>query len=938
MSDESGRFSGEPEDGDAGAGRNQVFAGPIEKSIFVQGNMYGESWGESGGKTEEGEVSQAWSIPLPDQRFTGRQVEIVQLGIALEVTGRACLFGMGGVGKTQLAYAYADAGHKSGKYQVGAVIRAEEPETLLSDMQYLGQALGVSISAEIDTEIQIRLLQDALAKTDGWLLILDNVKKPSLARKLLPLHRGHVIITSRWTRGWEEIASPFDLRVFTRDVSVEYLTKVTHDTDEDAANRIAEALGDLPLALAQAAAQIQILSIGLGGYLDRLTREAADLFRSDLEGVLVSYDKVVATTWKLAVAELRTDHPGAAKIAELCAFLASEEIPDEVLLVGNFEENKGAKSEDTKEPGRQKISADGPVHEEEASKSTHKKDAQDRLEDDLACLGSRSLLRRDGVTGTSSMHPLLQRAIREDPDTPEEARVGVLLEHLNNLFPVDAAESHARMTCKRIAPHVLALVARTEKFPGFRLATRAELADKTAFYFHAMGRYEEAFPLFDKALACRYQDCFSLRHCRAWTLNGRGYYQEAFAEFQQILAEQNEAFGAEHPATLQTSHGLAWTLNAMGRHEEAASLFGRVLLSREKVLGQNDPSTFRSQQGLAMAYDNLGRRVEAREMFAQVLAGRERVLGPEHPDTLASRQNLALVHNDLGRYQTASEMFAQVLTGRERALGPDHPSCLASLHGLAVTLRNLGELDEAFTLFHKVLAGREEAFGPDHPGVLSARHGLAWTLGKLGRHEEAKTSLQFLLVDADRVLGPDHPDTLWIRHGLAVTLRNLGELDEAFTLFHKVLAGREEAFGPDHPGVLSSRHGLAWTLGELGDHLQACEMFAQVCEDRERILGREHPDTLRSRYGLAWMFGELGDYFQAREMFAQVFEDRGRVLGPDHPDTKETEESLLWARDRTRRRLPWPRRRKHKNTDSSGNLLEADNREDPDDDSDNPPV
>jgi hypothetical protein len=99
-----------------------------------------------------------------------------------------------------------------------------------------------------------------------WLLVFDNAQTPADLHGMLPGEGGHVLITSR-NRRWSRMAVQLDLEKFTRVESVAFVGTRARRDEPDAAAELAEELGDLPLALAQAAAYIDINEITVGRYL-----------------------------------------------------------------------------------------------------------------------------------------------------------------------------------------------------------------------------------------------------------------------------------------------------------------------------------------------------------------------------------------------------------------------------------------------------------------------------------------------------------------------------------------------------------------------------------------------------------------------------------------------------------------------------------------------
>jgi hypothetical protein len=75
-----------------------------------------------------------------------------------------------------------------------------------------------------------------------------------------------VVITSR-NPGWHELATPVRVEVFDRGESIALLRRRVPQLTESETGRVAEALGDLPLALVQAGAYLSDTATGVPDYL-----------------------------------------------------------------------------------------------------------------------------------------------------------------------------------------------------------------------------------------------------------------------------------------------------------------------------------------------------------------------------------------------------------------------------------------------------------------------------------------------------------------------------------------------------------------------------------------------------------------------------------------------------------------------------------------------
>ncbi|MFZ1106457.1 MAG: TIR domain-containing protein, partial [Hyphomicrobiaceae bacterium] len=284
--------------------------------------------------------------------FTGRERELADLEALLWNGGTAALTragakglvdeavlrGMGGVGKTTLARAYAFR-HR-GEYHAVWWLRAESEETLVEDLIELGTRFDPTLARRDDRAAAARgvlsLIADPRRHTDRpWLLVYDNAPGPGALLSWRPAANAHVIVTSR-NPAWDK-ALPLD--VFSPEAAVAFLTETarrTGDADKAEAAVLAEQLGRLPLALAHAASKCrENRRIGFVAYGRRLTEFWRD--HPDKAAVHAQYGRSVWATFSIALDDIvagGTDDPPcpeAETAMGVLAHLAPDEVPEFLL-------------------------------------------------------------------------------------------------------------------------------------------------------------------------------------------------------------------------------------------------------------------------------------------------------------------------------------------------------------------------------------------------------------------------------------------------------------------------------------------------------------------------------------------------------------------------------------------------------------------------------
>ena len=719
---------------------------------------------------------------------------------------RTVLMGMRGSGKTQLAAAVAARCEEEG-WPLVAWIHAASRKEILAGLYELALRIGIDAPKNIPLEVIVQRLLAQLRSVEAAdrLFVFDNVENPDDLRDLIPEGAGvrALITTPRhfdWDGlGWLRLA----VGAFDREQSVSLLCEHTGDTHREVADRIAEALGDLPLAITQTAATAQQGGYSLSGYLDRLTHHPLESRISRLEGD--DYPDAVGIALAMAYEQvpekLRAEHPQQERIAVsilgALSLLAASGVPTHWLLA-----------------------LDGD---------------SDAVRDTLSFLKSAAIL-QESSDGTKTIIPRLQGHVYRET-------------YLNDQKKLDEACSNAATLLSGI--DVDRLDNGEQRRDETHHLIEQIISVTSQDYSHSL--FSE--PRVSSKLAETLHDATSL-----------GMSQLALG-LTDSVTRACETLGPHHPDTLASRNNLAGTYRDAGRLDKAIALYEQILEDSIRILGLDHPRTLTSRLNLAGAYQAAGRLDEAIPLYEQVFSGRSRVLGPDHRSTLTACDHLADTYWEAGRFDEAIPLKKQILADAMRIMGPDSPGASTARLNLAATYRDAGRLNEAIPLYKENLEEFTRLAGPDHPETLASRHRLAGVYRDAGRLDEAISLFEQNLEDVARTLGLDHPDTLASRATLAGVYRDAGRLGEAIPLFEQNLTDFIRILGPDRPDTFTSRSTLAGAYRDAGRLEEAIPLFEQNLEDRTRTLGPAHPVTLTSRGNLAGAYRAAGRIEDAEKLF-----------------------------------------------------------------------
>lgn len=652
--------------------------------------------------------------------------------------------GLRGVGKTQVAAAYARFCVRKGWSLVGWV-NAETRDGMVAGLARVAQRLGVA-DPEGDSLESARLLRDHLStRTGASLLVFDNATDPDELRPLLPATGDTQVVVTSTDRSFAEFGEAVDVESFSRAESLAYLQERTGLNDEVGANAVAAELGDLPLGLAQAAATIRSQHLAYPIYLERL--------------------RLVPVTELLGVVPAG-DYPYSAAAALLLSIQAAE-ASDPLGLVGQLLRVLAALSPDgVRRTLLYGLGDDVPGLETAVDTAVQR------------CVAA-SLLTWSVSGDAVIMHRLLRRVLRErdraDGKWPDTLRT--TLEILERQLFAEHEAWARREEGAHLVTQVDALMGGDGTSSGDPDLILRQLKARSwgVWQLRATADLNRAVDLAKRILA----DCEQLLGAHnAQTLSSQNDLAEAFKAadrldvaidlFERTLADRERILGEDHADTMKSRDNLANAFTSMHRFEEAINLFERTLADREDILGEDHPDTMLSRSYVAEAYLSAGYVDVAIDLLERVLADQERILGEDHPNTIASRQYLGIAYERADYpIDDVIDLFERVLSDRERVLGTDHPDTLFSKSRLARAYFLADMLDEAIPLFERTLADYEQVLGPDHPGTLRARNHLALAYDAVGRFSESVPLYERTLAAHERTMGTDDPHVETLRKNLA---------------------------------------------------------------------------------------------------------------------------------------------------------------------------
>ncbi|KAI9151499.1 Nephrocystin-3 [Paramyrothecium foliicola] len=740
-----------------------------------------------------------WIVPFSRNRnFVGREQELNTLRQWIsseDVSNNMAVFGLGGVGKTQIALEFAYCiKEENPRYSVFWVPVTNHLE-FEQAYKHIGQALKIpGIDADgVDVK---QLVKDTLSdkRASPWLMILDNaddismifpqtkdveVITPALIDFIPSNPHGSTLFTTRNRK--VAVKQAANNIIFLEIMQLEDAKKLLCKSllrqellsDVDATKELLQLLGFLPLAIIQAVAYINENDTTIEEYTSLYNEseaEVMEILSEDFEvhGRYKTAKNSIATTWLISLSQLTRSNMVAIDLLSFMACVSNLNIPGSLLPPAP-----------SKKQGLEAIGA----------------------------LKAYSFIKKREDETSFDIHPLVHLASRNWLRNELKLQVWTskAVSRLVSLLP-DGGHKN-RKTWTAYLPHARYIL--TSTIPEKNDLQLVILAEKLGKCLYSNGEYSEAYQVYERALELRRQ-----------------------------------ASGLENRDALRNMFGMAEALNHQGKHKQAEYQHREILELRKKVLGPKDPEVGRSMNYLAQALYDSGKYAQAEQIHRNALAFQNEVLHAEHPNALTTTGYIAQTLGKQGKYKEAEEIHRNLLQVRLRVQGEDYPGTLATMSCLGVAQGDLGNYVDAEETHRRVLNLRVKILGNRHPHTLITKRWLADALLNQGKHQEALRVNQEALEIQTETLGVKHPNTILTLNNLADILFYNGDNDRALEVYRRAVDLQLEVLGPDHPETLDAIYGLGNALRSQGKDSEAKVVYERVFTARVRVLGPQHPRTL----------------------------------------------------------------------------------------------
>lgn len=689
------------------------------------------------------------SIPYArNGNFVGRESVLEEVKRKLELpksNNRVALYGLGGVGKSQIAMEIAYRASSVGFccLWVSAVSRT----TFAQSYREIASTLKIEgVDNPQNDGLDLIKLWLQREKTVPWLMVVDNVddlRSLSGAKsdghgtgfnflKYLPqCNHGKLLFTTRSRIAALKLTGVgMIVDIPNMDVSeAQQLLQVRLDEDSSQTSQdcleLVKALECLPLAISHAAAYMKEREITPSNYLRLFnhsnSKKRQKLLEHPYEDLAreEGQSNTVITTWQISFEQIENESPASASLLKVMGSLHYHDIPQYLLQQDELED-------------------------------------EDDFHEAITPLIAFSLVQRSSDSTTFSMHRLVRIAIRSWPqaidwETTAEKFLLHVFPHLG-VYDLIPTETDA-LRCRQLLPHsqsFLDLLGTSDI-----LSVRCiQLKFRTAAGLKLLGQNQQARLLYesitDPLLELSKRDISTgISSMDVEDEIIRLYFLEGslsnipMQRAQKVLKIRSDSLPGHCLDVASAKSLVALGYIAQANYKEAESLLQESYKATVESVGKTDMRTVVVLFALASAYSGQEQYEKAADTHKLIMDLIIPLHGENNELVMECESAIAQSRRCLYRTQEAGVLIRKALAHFEKMLGPDHHRTTLAVLRLGFQLADEGNKVGAFAAYERAWKNYQRMYGEDSSWALSC-------VGHMASAHESSVEAEQMLRDAIR--------------------------------------------------------------------------------------------------------------------------------------------------------------------------------------------
>jgi tetratricopeptide (TPR) repeat protein len=577
-------------------------------------------------------------------------------------------------------------------------VRSDTDNNLFNDYKSIGEYVKILNEDNDNYEECIKIVNSWLKVNKKWLLIFDDCEDYEQIYSYIPNnYSGHIIITSK-NSDWVKLVKPLKVDPFTEEEAIKLLLKRSNKIDEikkdddiksllkkaglevdNSVYKLANKLGNLPLALNQAAAYIEENCISFDEYIKLYDNYQLSLFEKNYDSK--DYNYTVRTVWKISLEKIQKKLPLSIRLVKFLSVFGNNKIPNWIL--------------------KDKLNVLKELLDEDINILNYN--------DAISLLKKYALIESNGMY--FHMHCLIQSVIQNEMNEKDEFDMysDIVSKFIYKILPDDLGTNDEWKGVSDLMPHLRYLIGKINMENGLYIKLFFKLGLCERFKLGAIQAehtIEEVLVLaltvyneLDPKLANIYNMLAGIKKDRGNIDEAKKYYYRSLKILENEGGEENNY----NIPIIKNNIGLVLL-------QEEDYINSKIMFKDALELYNIDEKFYIKQIAITLSnlsivnvklkeYDEANDNVDRSLRLIEIHLGKDNVV---YSRTLNNKGNIFL---DLKDYKNAKEYFEKSVKLDEDFYPENHTEVINKKNNLSMCLINLGksEIEQARNILNNVI-------------------------------------------------------------------------------------------------------------------------------------------------------------------------------------------------------------------------------------------
>ncbi|KMT20791.1 tetratricopeptide repeat protein [Clostridium cylindrosporum] len=858
----------------------------INNGIYIEKYIYGSSINQDTSNDE-----QIFFVPqIRNMKCCGRDNELWDLKDRLLKNKIQVITGLPGVGKSRLALKYAIDNKQH--YKLVAWIKCSSKEEILKSFLELAKYLKLGYENKtVDTIIQEVIFK--VLDTERVLLIFDDAIDYKMIYDYLPIEYDNmlsIIITSK-NSNWNELTPPMKINPFDEETAIDFLLERTQLEDREWAKIVGNLLGNLPIALVQAASYIEYNKIGFRDYVELYNKYKMDVLESGEPSK--DYEYTIKSVGQIGLDAISKENNLSKNLMYIFAFLSPDSLPRRIV------ENKITILEEVLDTNVDILN----------------------LNNALANLNKYSLIELS--KSNISIHCLIIESIKAIlRDTNENNETMLLaLKLFCNIFPNNFLDEVKIIDSFSLISHFEALVDNITIYGDCLQEKRliAELLYKGAIAFKLLLQTEKAMSYAQKAYDIfnhygdsennhlnmasvllagimielgeddKAQDIYlgTLDRLRADNdernvsiiLNNianlfkkRGDYFQAIIYLKKSLKEL-EKFDDMEKSKITILCNICDLETKSGQYEEARSHIDEAISLAEKIYTKKSLHYSKAINNKAVLLSSLGEHNEEYNLYMEAISIDESFYPKSHKELLVKKINLGICLLNLNEIDQLENLIDKIEPLVIKHYGTENKLYADTLELKAYIALKRKREDKYIININEAYHLRKKLYEPMHPIIIDSEFNLAIAHEKVGNKGDAIQNYKEAIKKYKDIYGNNSKLTIEKTRIVIDALIDLEEYSDAINFCKELLSSSSSTFGEKSIEVSWCYMKMGYIYYKSSNYNKALDKLNKAHTINKSNKGRNNAIITENLFLIYKTLGDNGNIIKAMEYLGKAFHE-----------------------------------------------------------------